>query len=65
MEALAEVRLTLTQTSARLVVKSRDKAIENEIWVIDGKISQTEADVAARSCFDSLYDFLNYQVNGE
>jgi hypothetical protein len=65
MEALAEVRLTLTPVAARLVVTSRGQTVERELWTVESKISQTEADVAARSCFDSLYDFFNYQVNGE
>jgi hypothetical protein len=65
MEALAEVRLTLSAESVRLVVTSRGKPVEDETWPLDGKVSQTEADVAARTCFDSLYDFFNFQVHGE
>lgn len=65
MAALAEVRMVLTPTSARLVIKSGEKTVENEVWKTEARISQTEADVAARACFDNLYDFLNYQINGE
>jgi len=55
----------LTSTSARLIVKSGDKTIEDEVWVPEFKVSSTEADVAARTVFDAIYDFLNFQVNGE
>lgn len=65
MAALAEMRLVLTPTSARLVIKSGDRVIEDEVWKTDFRISQTEADVAARSAFDSIYDFLNFQLNGD
>ena len=65
MAQLAEVRMVLTSTSARLIVKSGDKTIEDEVWVPEFKVSGTEADVAARTVFDAIYDFLNFQVNGE
>ena len=65
MAALAEVRMVLTPTFVRLVIRSGDKTIEDEVWRPDFKISQTEADIAARSCFDVIYDFLQFQVHGD
>ena len=65
MAQLAEVRMVLTPTSCRLIVKSGDKTIEDEVWSPEFKVSSSEADVAARTVFDAIYDFLNYQVNGE
>lgn len=46
-------------------MKSGDKVIENEVWTPNFQVSSTEADTAARAVFDAIYDFLNYQVNGE
>ena len=62
---IAEVRLIIAASEARLVLKHGEKIIEDEVWTFPHKISRTEAKQAADTAFHDIYDLLQYTVNGD
>jgi hypothetical protein len=62
---LAEVRLIVAQKEARLVFKTGETIVEDELWTFDGKLSRTEAGEIARAMFDDCFDLMQYSVYGD
>lgn len=61
----AEVRLMIGSKEARLMLIEHGQVVDDEVWVTNSKISQTEAKGASQAVFDNLYDFMNFTFNGE
>lgn len=61
---LAEVRLIITAKEARLVLRSGETLVEDEVWTFERKVSSTEAREVAKVAFDDAYDLLQYAVHG-
>lgn len=62
---LAEVRLIITAKEARLVLRSGETLVEDEVWTFERKMSSTEAREVAKVAFDDAYDLLQYSVHGD
>lgn len=62
---LAEVRLVITPTAARLTIVKGEKTLDDEVWTFDRKVGGTEAAEAAKAVFDDAYDALNWMVHGD
>jgi hypothetical protein len=62
---LAEVKLVIAPTEARLTITKGDEVVDDEIWSFGRKIGKTEAREFARAVFDDAYDGINFMVHGE
>jgi hypothetical protein len=62
---LADIRLTIAASEARLVLKRGDKHIEDEVWVFSGKLSRSAAADISEAAFHDLYDLIQYAVHGD
>lgn len=62
---LADVRLTISQTEARLLVKRDDAVVEDELWKFGRKISRDEAKDMAQALFSTAYDVVNFVAHGD
>lgn len=62
---LADLRLVISPTETRLVLRNDDDIVEDELWKHEKKVSRTEAKSASRAAFDCIYDFMNHAIHGE
>lgn len=62
---LAEVRLIIAPSEARLVMTRGDKVIEDERWKFERRITATEAAGLAEAAFSDAYDLMQYAVHGD
>lgn len=62
---LAEVRLVVSGSEAKLVLKHGDTVIENELWRFGRRVTRKEAEELCRVAFDDAYDLMNHAVHGE
>jgi hypothetical protein len=62
---LAEVRLVITQTNARLTIRKGDDVVDDEVWSFERRIGGSEAMEVARAIFDDSYDAFNWIVHGD
>jgi len=62
---LAEVRLVIAPTEARLTISKGDEIVDDEIWTFGRKIGRSEAREFARAVFDDAYDGVNFMVHGD
>lgn len=62
---LADVRLTIGVTEARLVVRHDDQVVEDELWKFERKIGREEAKAMAEAIFADAYDVMNHVVHGD
>lgn len=64
-KVLAEVKLVIAPTEARLTISKGEEIVDDEIWSFGRKIGKTEAREFARAVFDDAYDGINFMVHGE
>lgn len=62
---LADVRLIISPTEARLIVKHDDTIVEDEVWKFGRKVSRDEARDMAQAMFAAGYDMVNFIAHGE
>lgn len=62
---LADVRLIVGATEARLTVRHDDKVVEDEIWSFGRRIGRDEAKQMAEALFADAYDMMNFAVHGD
>jgi hypothetical protein len=62
---LAEVKLVIAPTEARLTISKGEEIVDDEVWSFGRKIGKTEAREFARAVFDDCYDGINFMVHGE
>lgn len=57
---LAEVRLVIVNTEARLTLRRGDDVVDDEAWRLPKSVGHTETSALAKAIFDSVYDAMNY-----
>lgn len=62
---LADVRLTVSPTEARLLVKHDDAVVEDELWKLGRRITRDEAKDLAQALFATAYDLMNFVAHGD
>lgn len=62
---LADVRLSIAQKEARLVVRHGDDIVEDEVWTFGRNIGREEAKSMAAAIFADAYDLLNFVTHGD
>lgn len=62
---LADVRLSISPTEARLVVRHDDAVVEDELWKFERKLTRDEAKDMAEAIFATAYDLVNVVAYGE
>ena len=62
---LAEVKLVIAPTEARLTISRGEEIVDDEVWSFGRKIGKAEAREFARAVFDDAYDGINFMVHGE
>lgn len=61
---LAEVRLVVTTTGARLVLKRGGEVVDDDAWDVGRKIGTTEAAELAQCLFHDAFDLLQFVTHG-
>jgi hypothetical protein len=61
----SEVRLIIAKKEARLILKSGDDVVEDELWKFDSPLSASEAKELARILFDEGYDLMQFHCHGD
>lgn len=62
---LADVRLIVAATEARLVMRHDDTVVEDEVWKFDRRIGREEAKSMASAIFADAYDMMNFVAHGD
>jgi len=62
---LADVRLIIGTSEARLVVHHGDDVVEDEAWRFGRRIGREEAKGMAEAIFSDAYDMLNFVAHGD
>lgn len=62
---LADVRLIVSPTEARLLVKNDDTIVEDEVWKFGRRLGKDEARDMAQALFAAAYDMVNFVTHGE
>ena len=61
----AEIRLIVTATEARLLVRNDDAVVEDESWRFGRRLGREEARSMVQAIFDDAYDMMNSTVHGD
>lgn len=62
---LADVRLIVTATEARLTIRHDDQIVEDEVWKFGRRVGREEAKSMVQAIFDDSYDLLNFVTHGD
>lgn len=61
--SLAELRLVVTRSEARVTVTHEGKFVEDEVWRFPMPLARSEARQIAKVMFDDVYDALQNAVH--
>lgn len=62
---LAEVRLVIAPTEARLTVRHGDDVVEDELWKFERMIERSQARGFAETLFADAYDLMQHITHGD
>lgn len=59
------MRLLIAPREVRLLLKTADEVVEDELWKPERKITQQQARQLAEVAFHDFYDLVNNTINGD